>query len=346
MVRTARNGDELPRIFTPDMARAAGAAAPRSRRKDIHRQQRDLWVRAAREGPAEKDARLAARRDVLERVRAIASLYPDAVVTHETAAFLHGMPLPKSVAEAYGVFPRTIGFASERSQPPTIHVLRHSRAAGTKRAGVKVWTGCSAAADLEVHQETGIPLTSMRLTLLFLARTWQLRDVVAVVDWMVRLPRLRYDRQRFAHDTLEGIRAWLDGLGKRRGVVPLRRAIQLARVGADSPMETFLRLALQDAGLPEPECNARIEVTRRPRTVSERVTVQPDLLFRDHRVVVEYQGKHHEQEKTMVEDLVKREALTAEGWTVVEINATHMGGDARIAVARVEEALRRNGWRR
>lgn len=44
-----------------------------------------------------------------------------------------------------------------------------------------------------------------------------------------------------------------------RGIVTARDALQLMRVGADSPSETKLRLALMDWGLPEPELQVRVD---------------------------------------------------------------------------------------
>ena len=88
-------------------------------------------------------------------------------------------------------------------------------------------------------------------------------DALRLDDLVVdrRLPR---DRRRAVlgqhrrHSTAADLEAALRRHGRRRGVRALRQALERVRYGSLSPQETRLRLALVDAGLPEPELNYRV----------------------------------------------------------------------------------------
>jgi hypothetical protein len=89
----------------------------------------------------------------------------------------------------------------------------------------------------------------------------------------------------------------------------LRRALREIRVGAASPGETRVRLLLVRAGVPEPELNAEVAL---PSGV-----VHPDLVWRDRRVAVEYEGAGHADERQRRYDIERYELLKEAGWTVV-----------------------------
>ena len=59
--------------------------------------------------------------------------------------------------------------------------------------------------------------------------------------------------RRSPRTTTAALRSALLRAGRFKGVRTARAALELVRVGADSPQETALRLALLHAGLPEPE---------------------------------------------------------------------------------------------
>lgn len=73
---------------------------------------------------------------------------------------------------------------------------------------------------------------------------------------------------------------------RARGARRIRAAYAEVRPGSWSPRETRIRLALVRAGLPQPELNAVIAV---PGAREYR----GDLVFRSHRLVLEYEGRHH-----------------------------------------------------
>lgn len=111
----------------------------------------------------------------------------------------------------------------------------------------------------------------------------------------------------------------------------LQRAIALVRLGSRSPWESALRVLLVEAGLPEPEVNGRI-LDARGRFVAEC-----DLVYRAARVVIEYEGDGHRDQKTFRNDIHRYERLQDLGWRVVRVTAD----DIRLRPAETIERVRR-----
>ena len=121
------------------------------------------------------------------------------------------------------------------------------------------------------------------------------------------------------------------------GIRKARLALEQARVGADSAPETRLRLALERAGLPEPELN-------HPTELGFGVVREPDLGYREQRVAVEYEGEGHSEPAQIVRDIEREEDYSRAGWHLVRISKRHMGNDARFAVSKVLAAMQERGW--
>lgn len=122
------------------------------------------------------------------------------------------------------------------------------------------------------------------------------------------------------------------------GVRRARHALTLAREGAESAMETLVRLMLVFARLPEPECN--VTLFRDDGKWLGRV----DLVYRAHKVAVEYDGRWHERSaEQRTTDRDKRERLEADGWLVIVVYDTDVR-HPRAVVSRVHEALCRRGY--
>ena len=154
-----------------------------------------------------------------------------------------------------------------------------------------------------------------------------IRSLVRAGDALVRRGETTSDRLlRYVND------CHLDG------VVRARRAAMLVRNRVDSFRETDLRLILVLTGLPEPETN--VEVLADDGTWLAR----GDLVLPEFRVVVEHDGWHHERDADQRQkDHFRRERLEAARWTLIVV--TQADFDHPIAiVARVHEALRRNGY--
>lgn len=172
-----------------------------------------------------------------------------------------------------------------------------------------------------------------------LSATLSLQDLVAVGDALVLSPRFRQwddDRPWTSVDDLERRVDGFRGRGKRTA----RDAVPLLRPGAASRPESLLRLLLRQPGWPDPEVNAAI------REASGRLVAYPDLLYRQWRVVVEYDGDQHRTSRAQYERDVRRlEELSAQGWRVVRVLSRDLFVTPEQTVLRVRAALRQAGWR-
>lgn len=131
-------------------------------------------------------------------------------------------------------------------------------------------------------------------------------------------------------------------LRARRGAPGVRRAREaagLTRVGADSPQESRLRLALHRAGLPDPLVNALIH------DAAGRKLHRPDLSLPEFRVCVEYDGRHHADPRQAERDVTRSERAEAGGWIEVRITARHAVDQWRPAIEKIVAALISRGWR-
>jgi G:T-mismatch repair DNA endonuclease (very short patch repair protein) len=126
------------------------------------------------------------------------------------------------------------------------------------------------------------------------------------------------------------------GRGKRRAAAALERI----REGAESRPETLVRLALVDAGLPEPEVNVDIH------DEAGRFLGRGDLVYRRWRLVVEYDGDQHRVDTMQFDRDVRRlDDLAAAGWRVIRVVGRSFFQDCAATVERVARALLAAGWR-
>lgn len=131
----------------------------------------------------------------------------------------------------------------------------------------------------------------------------------------------------------EQLEAALQRHGGRRGARALRTALARIRYGSLSPQESRLRLALVDAGLPEPAANFKV------RSDSGRIVAMIDLALPTFGVAVEYLGDHHRlTSEAYRKDISRRELLARAGWEVVFVTAAD---DFRDVAERVRDAMRR-----
>ncbi|MFC7849542.1 hypothetical protein ACFUTU_13815 [Arthrobacter sp. NPDC057388] len=91
-----------------------------------------------------------------------------------------------------------------------------------------------------------------------MARTWvdlgsvlPIDDLVVAGDAIVSEHARLFGPPRVAMVPLARLREFVDGANGIHGVRKARLALDLVRVGVDSPPESKLRLLLDDAGLPE-----------------------------------------------------------------------------------------------
>ena len=166
-----------------------------------------------------------------------------------------------------------------------------------------------------------------------------LHDLVAVGDGLILRPVFADPWEERPWVSLRELRDRVE-LYHGRGKQAASRAILLVRQGAESRPETLLRLAIMDAGLPEPEVNPDI------RNASGRFVGRGDLVYRRWRVIAEYDGEQHRLNTRQFDrDVQRLEALANNGWHVVRIVGRSFFGDRAGSMARVRRALTDAGWR-
>ena len=218
---------------------------------------------------------------------------------------------------------------------PIIHISRPDTMAIPRRTGVRGHRG-QFFGD-EIVALDGLLVTSRTRTWLDCARKMSIDELTVVADHLLRIPRPEFEGRTEPHATLAELEDMLDRHKGTPGIRKARLALEQARVGADSAPETRLRLALENAGLPEPKLNA-------PTELHAGVVRQPDLSYPEHKVAVEYDGEPHSEVAQIVRDIAREEDFARAGWTLVRISKRHLVNGARSAVAKVRTALASSGW--
>ena len=120
-----------------------------------------------------------------------------------------------------------------------------------------------------------------------------------------------------------------------RGTVRLRRILPLVDGGAESPQETRTRLALIDAGLPQP--TTQIVVCDAYGEFGARI----DMGYEDLRVGIEYDGPQHWTSAQQRErDIDRYSALHDLGWVIVRVSNDLLRYRQGTLVARVDASIR------
>lgn len=117
-----------------------------------------------------------------------------------------------------------------------------------------------------------------------------------------------------------------------------RAAYAQVDAGSQSPPESVLRLALTQAGLPRPETQGRV-------MVGNSVVAQVDLLYRKHRVAIEYEGGQHLTDPGQWnKDIDRYAGLTRIDYAVVRVTAARMRSPDAV-VMEVYAGLADHGYR-
>lgn len=225
-----------------------------------------------------------------------------AVVSHHTAAALWGAIAPHS-PDVHLSLPDmrrmvTRGVRSHRPVTPLVAVVRR-----------------------------GMPVTTPERTFLDLAAELELVDLVVLGDSLVHVGAATPGALRAAAAEHRG-----------RGARLAREAAALVRAGAESAMESRVRLLLVLAGLPEPATQYRVRTAHG--------SYRLDLAWPRAKVALEYDGRHHvEREAQWARDLGRRESLEADGWRFVVTIAGDVFATPEATLRRVVHALAQGGLR-
>jgi hypothetical protein len=286
--------------FTVYESRALGIPPKRLRAQDLSDGGRLIYLPAG------------GHLEIAERARVLAAATPGAWASHETAAVLTRLGLPPWFGECRSI---------HLSKP---HELPRVRRAGVTGHRVRLIPG-------ELTDVDGIPVTAPPRTWLDLAAVLPLNYLIAMGDQLIRQPRPSLELRSEPYAYKDDLRLLIRQHPNMKGVEKARLALDEMRVGADSFPETFLRLALLDARLPEPELQLRLEPedTRSPAA---------DMGFRRYRIALQYDGAHHLTREQQTRDNRRDEAFRSAGWAYFKVNADDLAEGFDSVITRIKRA--------
>jgi very-short-patch-repair endonuclease len=238
----------------------------------------------------------------LVRCRAAVLVLPAiAAISGGSAAYLHGCDVLDADA------------------PVDVTVTRQIR----PRTGMRVRRASLDPSD--IVRLAGMPVTALARTAFDVARSAELDDAVVTVDSLLNLGRV----------SLEEARAYAEHRATWRGTARARRVLALAAQGAESPMETRLRLLLVRAGLPTPVLQLRLEDGR------GLAVARLDLAYETQRLSIEYDGEHHFEAPAVRKDVRRQNMVRSLGWSLLRFNSDDVLHHPARLVAEVRAALAR-----
>jgi hypothetical protein len=282
---------------------AAGASHPRGMQihrrgqllaegytdSEVRRKVRSGEIVVVRRGTyvAEGDVpRAPGERHALDVRAAVPRLASDAVVSHVSAAALHGLPL--------------WGLALDR-----VHVTRPRVGGGRVEKHLHVYAAPLVPEDIALLD--GIAVTAPARTVVDLARQAPFEVAVAVADAALYAKLVTPDELDRA----------VGRAGHRPGVGAGRRAVRFANGSAESVGESRSRVLMRAAGLPTPELQ---------RPIRTRIgVVRTDFAWPEQRVVGEFDGvvkygslrrPGQDPADVVVEEKRREDAIRDEGWHV------------------------------
>ena len=215
------------------------------------------------------------------------------VLADRTAAWLHGV-------DRYRPHHLTV--------VPELDVVGARRKHTSRRGGV-----FGGERDLEPGEITtvgGVRVTTPARTAADLACLFGRAEALAALDAFMRV----------AGVTREDLDKLMPRFRGRRGVVQLRELVPLATPLAESPGESWTRLAIHDAGFPAPRPQC-------PIIVNGREKYRLDLAYEQWKIVIEYDGReHHSSPEDRKSDEKRRTWLSRRGWIVIVVTKDDFRG--------------------
>lgn len=297
-------------VFTTAEARSVGVGTERLRARDLKRLAYGLHARV--------DAELTE----LDVLTALTRDDPLAVVRGLSAARYWGFPLPWQKQQW-----------KAGKELTAVHLTANGES--RRSSALITWSRKRLRVD-EIVALEDLRVTSRIRTWLDLQQDLSLAQLVDIGDHLVRIPREWAESREHPYATLDQLSMAVDsfpGPGRTR----LREALDLVRVGSDSPPETRLRLAAGRAGLPEPDLNVR-------QIDQGRDLGEPDLAWPVWKVCVEHDGPTHRTPEQQERDIQRRELRESLGWIEVQTVAKDLHDGCRRGLRRMTDALRKHDW--
>ena len=286
------------RAFTLADAAAYPVTEKRLRASDLQSPSRDIRAPAG-ELP------------LAEHARAVLALTPDGWVSHASAGQLHGFWLPTRLAS-----------------DSTLHISRGNTCEPARRRRVR--GHAARVTEEEITTVGGLRIATRARAWFELLPALTLAEAVIIGDQLIRRPRRNLDAHLEPWCARADLSHILELNEWRAGVVLGREALALVRQGSDSPPETRLRLAIIEAGLPEPQTQLRLDP-------DDPHSPEADLGYRRERIALQYEGAHHRDGAQLSSDIRRDEAWVGGGRRVLRADA----GDQRTDFVRVTTLLRR-----
>ena len=239
---------------------------------------------------------------------------PGHAFTHVTAAQLYRIPLPPRWENSTQLHVAV----NEHSEPPDVLGVRGHRFEGL---------------DARIRSFRGFRVTDPATTWCHLGAILSPYDLVAAGDFLIS-GRVTNTGREAALSTMDELAKAARKFWGQRGVRNVRAALDRVRTDVDSRPETWTRLLLVDAGLPEPIVNLPIF-----SAAGERLG-KPDLVYPWARTLLEYEGDEHRVSKVRFRrDIARRERFEANGWRVIRVIPDDVFIDPGTFVARVRRIL-------
>ena len=213
--------------------------------------------------------------------------------SHLTAARIYRFPLPDRLAAG----PLDVTAPASAPQPRGKGVRGHRSDAGTLRT------------------RHALPIVSPELAWLQLSMVLTLDELIVAGDFLVRRKR--------PLSTLTQLRAAVAAFAGRRGAQLARRALADIREKTDSPPESWVRIILVRAGLPEP-------LIRREVTHEGYFVGTPDLAYPRYRIALEYEGMYHRKAREFRDGIIRRELFEQAGWNYIQLTDDHIQNPRRL----------------
>ena len=251
-------------------------------RGDLVQLRRGAYAR----GQASERTKNEAHRDLIRAT--IPQLREDAVVSHASAAVLHGLPVWSKAIDR-------------------VHVTRNGSGGGKRRSLVQVHA--SPLGEDDVTSIGGIPATSLARTVLDLCRTLPFEQAVAAGDHALRLGLLATALE----EALALLVAW-------PGTRQARRAIAFLDARSESAGESVSRVRIHEAVLPTPVPQREIYGP------DGRLVARVDFCWEEQRTVGEFDGKikygrllkpGQSIEDVLFDEKRREDALRDLGWQIV-----------------------------
>lgn len=245
---------------------------------------------------------------------------------HRYAAALVGLPPGSGICDLSALRLWELPMPWSRRADTRIHVCIPVPYAPTHRQGVVVHRRILRPAD--VVRRYDLPVTSLARTFVDVAASVELDELVAIGDKTLRTGRCGLPR----------LAAQLQAAKGQRGLVRAKAALPMLDARAMSSPESILRVRVILANLPPPEPQCEV-------LFADGSKVHLDLGYREYRVGLEHEGRHHTEPRQFAIDTSRYTDLSADDWLILRSSSTDLAAGSRRLLTKLRAALVHRGWR-